>query len=251
MAAGARAVRDSARPRRRSRASKRPTSVNLFAPVASAATHQHPSLILAWLRHLGPLGLFAVAVADSSPIPLPIPGSTDLLLLWLVSNKGNPWLLVLCSVAGSLLGGATCWQVGRKGGEIALRTYVHARIHNRVVGWVGKRPMLAVFVPAMLPPPIPLSPFVLAAGALGVSRNRFLGAYGAARTLRYALIAWLGVTYGRGVVRLWSNELEKWSTPLLAVFLTLLAAGIGYGVRRFRKHRKDGSASEAGVEPAA
>jgi len=238
-------------PRQRSRASNRPTSVNLFAPVASAAAHQHHSLIPAWLRHLGPLGLFAVAVVDSSPIPLPIPGSTDLLLLWMVSNKGNPWLLVLCSVAGSLLGGAICWQVGRKGGEIALRKYVHARIHNRVVAWVGKRPMLAVFLPAMLPPPIPLSPFVLAAGALGVSRNRFLAAFGAARTVRYGLMAWLGVTYGRGVVRMWSNELEKWSTPLISVFLGLLAAGICYGVWQFRKHRNDGSAAEVATEPVA
>jgi membrane protein YqaA with SNARE-associated domain len=191
-----------------------------------------------WLTNLGPFGLFGVAVVDSSPIPLPIPGSTDLLLLWLVSHGGNPWLLAPCAIAGGLLGGFTGWHAGRKGGEVALKKYVSPRLLARIVRWVEKRPILAVFLPAVLPPPIPLAPFVLAAGALGVSRNRFLAAFGAARTLRYGLIAWLGVTYGRGVVRLWSNELEKWSTPLLVVFFTMLAAGIGFGVWKMRSRGK-------------
>ena len=236
--------------RRRWRASKRPTSVNLFAPVASAARHTPHTLIPVWLRHLGPLGLFAVAVVDSSPVPMPIPGSTDLLLLWLVSHKGSPWLLVLCSVAGSILGGLTCWQLGRKGGELAMRKFVPARIHDRVVSWVEKRPIVAVFLPTMLPPPIPLSPFILAAGALGVPRNRFLAAFGAARTLRYGLVAWLGIKYGRGIVVLWSKELAKWSTPLLIVFLTVTAIGLSYGVWKLRAFQKGESAPSVAVQPA-
>ena len=234
--------------RRRWRASKRPTSVNLFAPVASAARHQHHALIPLWLRHLGPLGLFAVAVFDSSPIPLPIPGSTDLLLLWQVSHKGNPWVLALCAIAGSLAGGFSCWQLGRKGGELAMRKFVPARIHDRVVSWVEKRPIVAVFLPTMLPPPIPLSPFILAAGALGVPRNRFLAAFGAARTLRYGLVAWLGIKYGRGIVVLWSKELAKWSTPLLIVFLTVTAIGLSYGVWKLRAFQKGGPRGTGVIE---
>jgi membrane protein YqaA with SNARE-associated domain len=200
---------------------------------------------------LGVLGLFAVSVIDSSPVPLPIPGTTDLLLLWLVSHNGNPWLLALSAIAGSLLGGILSWNIGRKGGEIALRRYISARLLARVVAWVQKRPILAVFLPAVLPPPIPLSPFVLAAGALGVPRNRFLAAFGAARTLRYGLIAWLGAVYGRGVVRVWSNELEKWSTPLLVVFFTLLAGSVGFAVWKLRSHRDAGRGTTRVAESAA
>jgi len=191
-----------------------------------------------WLAQLGPLGLFAVSIVDSSPIPLPIPGSTDLLLLWLVSHNGDPWLLAPCAIAGSVLGGTLSWHIGRKGGEIALRKHVSARLRARVVSWVQRRPILAVFLPAVLPPPIPLAPFILASGALGVSRNRFMIAFGAARTLRYGLIAWLGVAYGRGVVRLWSMELEEWSTPLLSVFFAVLAASICFGIWKLRADRK-------------
>ena len=82
----------------------------------SSVTLAHRSLMPHWLTHLGFLGLFSVAVVDSSVIPLPLPGSTDLLLLWLVAHSGDPWLLAPCAIAGSLLGGYTTWQIGRRGG---------------------------------------------------------------------------------------------------------------------------------------
>jgi membrane protein YqaA with SNARE-associated domain len=194
----------------------------------------HSSLAPQWLTHLGALGLFFVAVVDSSVIPLPLPGSTDLLLLWLVAHGGDPWLLASCAVAGSILGGYTTWHIGRRGGEAALRHFVPARLLSRVVAWVEHHPVLAVFLPAMLPPPIPLLPFALASGALGVPRRRFLAIFGAARSLRYFFIAWLGVIYGRRIVRLWSGSLQKWSTPLLCVFVGLLIAGISFGVWKIR-----------------
>ncbi len=147
------------------------------------------SLVPHWLTHLGALGLFSVAVVDSSVVPLPLPGSTDLLLLWLVAHNGDSWLLALCAIAGSILGGYTTWHIRRRGGEAALRHYVPDRLLGPVVAWVKRHRFLAVFLPALLPPPIPLLPFALASGALGVSRGRFLAAFGAARSLRYSFIA--------------------------------------------------------------
>jgi membrane protein YqaA with SNARE-associated domain len=203
-------------------------------PAQSPVPHAHHPVLPHWLVHLGPLGLLAVAVFDSSPIPLPIPGSTDLLLLWLVAHTGEPWLLVLSAVTGSILGGYITWHIGRRGGEAALRHYVSKRLLGRVNAWVEHHPILSVFLPAILPPPIPLSPFLLASGALGVSRNRFLLAYGVARTLRYSLVAWLAVTYGRHVVRMWSSTLQAWSAPLLWIFGALMLGGICFGVWKAR-----------------
>jgi membrane protein YqaA with SNARE-associated domain len=197
----------------------------------------HP-LMPHWLTHLGALGLFSVAVFDSSVIPLTLPGSTDLLLLWLVANSGDSWLLVLSATSGSLLGGYTTWNIGRRGGEAALRHYVPARFLKRIVVWVEHHPILTVFLPALLPPPIPLLPFALASGALGVSRNRFLAVYGAARTIRYSLIAWLGVIYGRHLVRLFSGTLQRWSAPLLWIFGGLLVGSLCFGVWKVRSLRK-------------
>lgn len=192
-----------------------------------------------WLTHFGALGLFSVAVLDSSVIPLPLPGSTDLLLVWLVAQGGNSWLFASMAISGSLLGGYTTWEVGRRGGEAALRRYVPARILKRVVLWVKRHPLLSVFVPAMLPPPIPLLPFALASGALGVSRSRFFVVYSAARTLRYTLMAWLGVVYGGYVIRLWTGTLQRWSAPLLWVFGGVLVAGLCFGIWKIRGLRRD------------
>ena len=137
----------------------------------------HHSLMLHWLTHLGALGLFSVAVVDSSFIPLPLPGSTDLLLLWLVAHGRDPWLLAALAIAGSLVGGYATWDLGRRGGEAALHRHVPARFLKRITGWVERHRILAVFLPAVLPPPIPFLPFALAAGALGVSRPRFMAVY--------------------------------------------------------------------------
>lgn len=220
-------------------------------PVQRLALRKHSLVVPHWLTHLGALGLFSVAVVDSSVIPLPLPGSTDLLLLWLVAHRGDPWLLVPCAVAGSIVGAYTTWQIGRKGGEAALQRRVPARLLRRVVSWVERHPVLAVFLPAVLPPPIPLSPFVLSSGALGVSRGRFLLVYGAARTLRYSLVAWLGVAYGPRIVRIWSGALQKWSAPLLWVFAGLLVVGLCLGMRKLFILRKSGVAAKRASRPKA
>src|ERR1700722_16369118 len=112
-------------------------------PAQSYALSLKPSTMPHWLTHLGLFGLFIVAVIDSSVIPLPIPGSTDLLLLWLVAHGGDPWLLAPCAVVGSILGGYTTWQIGCKGGEAALRHYVPARLLGRVVRWVERHRILS------------------------------------------------------------------------------------------------------------
>lgn len=226
-------------------------SIFVRKPALLHARLLHHSLMPHWLTHLGALGLFSVAIVDSSPIPLPLPGSTDLLLLWLVAYGGDPWLLAALAIAGSIVGGYSTWHLGRRGGEAALRRYVPARLLRRVVGWVERHRILAVFLPAVLPPPIPLLPFALASGALGVSRRRFLLVYGSARTLRYSLIAWLGVVYGRHAIRLWSGSLQKWSTPLISVFAGLLIAGTCFGIWKVSGLRKIDAADSLALRKSA
>jgi membrane protein DedA with SNARE-associated domain len=125
---------------------------------------------------------------------------------------------------------------------------VPAYLLGRVVAWVEHHPILAILLPAVLPPPIPLAPFVLASGALGVSRNRFLAVFGVARCLRYSFIAWLGATYGRQMVRVWSGTLEQWSAPTLWAFLALLITCVCFGIRKIRALRKIDAAEKATLQ---
>lgn len=218
-----------------------------------AVSHRSP--LLRWLISLGGLGLFAVAIADSSVIPLPLPGSTDLLLLLLTSHRGTTvpmaaWL-AFCAFAGSLLGGYFTWSAGHKGGEVALERHVPKRFLGRIRGLVEKHGVWSVALATILPPPVPLTPFLLAAGALGMARSRFMISYGVARAVRYGLLAWLGMTYGRWFVRLWEQKLNGWTAPILWTYGGLVAAGVAFGLWKMRRGRHPKQVSASPAEDAA
>lgn len=214
----------------------------LFQSSRSVARRAQPSQLMHWLVNLGGIGVFGISVVDSSMIPLPIPGSTDLLLLILAVRRSAAAIYVcsyvVAAIAGSIIGGYITWKAGQKGGLTALQKHVPARILSRVTGWVERRGPIAIAVAALLPPPIPLMPFLLAAGALGIPRNSFLLFYSAARIVRYSVIGWLGYTYGRHVVRLWQHSLAVWSTPILCIWGGLVALGLAYGLWKFVQQRR-------------
>jgi len=221
-----------------------PLSASNGSVIQVSAKHQaagsgHSAHGLRWLMGFGTLGLFAVSVIDSSIIPLPVPGSTDLLLILLVAHRGSPVLAAVAATAGSILGGYLTWATGAKGGEAALHRYLPRRFGRRLSKWVEKSGTVAVTVSALLPPPFPLMPLLLAAGALGVSRKRFLISFSMARTFRYALVAWLAATYGRAVVRAFRHYLAGWSTTFMWVYLGLVVAGILYGLWKFFHQRRE------------
>jgi membrane protein YqaA with SNARE-associated domain len=204
----------------------------------------HSTHGLHWLMGFGTVGLFVVSTIDSSIIPLPLPGSTDLLLIVLVAHRADPFLAAIAALAGSILGGYLTWSAGVKGGEAALHRYLPKRFARRMTGWVEKHGTLAVATSALLPPPFPLMPFVLAAGALGVSRKKFFLSFGLARAFRYSLVAWLAATYGRAMVRAFRHYLNGWSTIFMWVYLGLMVAAILYGVWKFRRQGREAAAPQ-------
>jgi len=70
----------------------------------AAARTAHHRLIPAWVLYFGLAGVFFVAILDAAPIPLPIPGSTDILILVLGAHGENPWLLAPAAIVGGLIG---------------------------------------------------------------------------------------------------------------------------------------------------
>ena len=196
----------------------------------------HKALIPTWLVHLGVFGVFGVSLLDASIIPLPVPGSTDLLIVLLVANQGCPWLLAGAALLGSMIGGYLTWGAGKKGGEAMLQRYVPKRYLKPVTRWMKRNGVITVALAAVLPPPIPLLPFLLSAGALGLRRRSFLSSFFFARGARYALDAWLGVTYGRRILHAWSKY-QRWSDVIIWSFLGLVVAAAMFGIWKF-KHDK-------------
>jgi len=212
----------------------------VYVAAQTAARHARHRLIPAWLLHFGLAGVFAVAFLDAAPIPLPIPGSTDILILILGAHGEPAWFLAPCAIVGGLLGGWLTWKTGQKGGEAMLERTVPKRFRSRIERWVRSHGIASVCIAALLPPPIPLLPFLLAAGALGVTSRQILTALGIARTIRYGGEAVLAMIYGRALLRWFNRYLAGWSTGILWTFLGLLAAGIVFGIWKYRQdqHRR-------------
>lgn len=198
------------------------------------AAHHSQKLMHLFFR-FGYVGLFFISIVDSSFVPLPIPGVTDIMLIIYAANHGNIFLLVGIATAGSALGGLFSHMVGHEGGMHFLEKHVPKAILKRVTGWMNHHPILSVALPAVLPPPMPLSPFVLAAGAADMSRREFMIAFTTSRFVRHALAVWLGVRYGKYVLNLWNNFSDKWATTILIAFWVITLAFTGIAIYRLIK----------------
>lgn len=188
-----------------------------FLKEAATNHGHHGNKMLHLLFSFGVFGLFFISVVDSSFVPLPIPGVTDIMLVLFAAQKTNIFLLVLLSTAGSAIGGYLSYQVGQSGGMAFLEKHVPARIFKRVCDWMENHAILSVALPALLPPPMPLSPFVLAAGALKMSRSKFMTTFTVSRAIRHCFAVYLGVHYGKHVLRLWDAFSQRWATTILIV----------------------------------
>ena len=214
--------------------SKLRPALGVLGAALFAAPHGHSPLIHLMLS-FGLVGVFLVSIVDSSFVPLPVPGITDIMVVVMAAQHANVFLLILASTAGSFLGGYFSYKVGHAGGLTFVEKHVSPRIFKRVCNWMEKHAIVSVALPAVLPPPMPLSPFVLAAGALQISIKKFLIAFTASRCLRHALAAWLGIHYGRGVLHLWNMFTQKWGTQILIGIWSLILIGVGIAFWRIYK----------------
>lgn len=181
------------------------------------------------LYHLGLAGLVLISIVNSSFVPLPIPGVTDILVILYAANHENPILLVFLATLGSTLGGFLSYQLAQIGGVAFLEKHVPKRYLNPVHRWVESHAILSVALPAILPPPLPLAPFILVAGAVKMDRRKFMTAFTLSRFARHVIAVWLGVRYGRHVLHLWNQFSERWADAILIAFwsVTILFTAIG------------------------
>jgi len=145
----------------------------------------------------GPLGVLILAALDSAGIPLPA-GVDALLIAVAAVNPGVAYLSALLGVVGSAAGNLFLFLVARKGGELYLDRHTQSERARRFRLWFQRYGLLTVFIPALVPIPLPMKVFVLSAGALGVSPKLFLAVVLAARVPRYLGLAYLGARLGEG-----------------------------------------------------
>jgi len=156
------------------------------------------------LRRLGGWGLVLLGVADNSVVPLT--GSMDVLTIWLAARHREPWIYyALMATIGAVLGGYITYSLARRGGKHAMERRLSKRKAAKVYKRFERWGFGAIAIPAVLPPPFPFVPFLLAAGAMQYSRAKFLGALVLGRGVRYSVAAYFGALYGRQILRFFAK----------------------------------------------
>jgi membrane protein YqaA with SNARE-associated domain len=200
--------------------------------VAAKPTLEHS--MRRWLVHLGALGFIPLGLIDSSIIPLP--GSMDVLTIILAARSPELWFYyAVMATIGSVLGGFVTYRLARKGGEKSLEKRLSAKSMKRVIKLFERWGFAAIAIPALLPPPMPLVPFLLAAGAMHYSVKKFLAAMALGRIVRYMILAYLAARYGRKMLPF----LLQHGHPVLATVVGLVVTGLlVYFVFREIKRKK-------------
>jgi membrane protein YqaA with SNARE-associated domain len=199
---------------------------------------QYPNLLLAipiWrrLRHLGGVGLVLLGLADNSVVPLT--GSMDVLTIWLAARHQEPWpYYALMATLGAVLGGYITYALARKGGKETMERKLSKRRAARFCKAFERWGFAAVAIPALLPPPFPFVPFLLAAGAMQYSRKKFVAALTLGRAVRYSIAAALGFRYGNHILRFFS----RYYKPAVAILIALAVIGAVLSVIQYLRYRK-------------
>ena len=193
------------------------------------------SQIVSWVEafasSLGGPGLFVVAFLDSSFLSLP--EINDVLVVLLVTrNKALMPYYAAMATLGSITGCLVLYVLGRKGGEVILRKRFTGPRLEKALGLFQRFGVLAIVVPALLPPPAPFKVFVLLSGVARVPWLTFSGAVAVGRGVRYFGEGLLAVRYGDQAIEfLGANR----SLVLLVLAVLVLVGGGAYILLRQRR----------------
>lgn len=182
------------------------------------------STIQGWAAGLGGAGLFVIALLDSSFLSFPQVNDALVIVLSTKNPERMPYYASM-TVAGSLVGCLMLYAVARRGGEALLRRRMSGARVDRAMKTYQRFGLLAVIVPALLPPPVPFKVFVLLAGATMLPVWQFALAVTIGRSIRYFGQGFLAVMYGEQAMDL----IRRRTTEVgIGLALVIVVGAIGY-----------------------
>ena len=178
-------------------------------------------VLLPALLKWGILGVGAVAVLDSSSIPVPMDA---ILAIYVWNDKPHFWLYCLMAAAGSAIGGLLPYWLGRAGGELFLLKRVDRAKFEKMRDRFERQEFLAVMIPSMIPPPAPWKMFIFASGVFKMRLPDFLLAVFVGRMLRWLALSLLVLKLGPSAVDL----VARHAVPMVLVVGALAVAGFAW-----------------------
>lgn len=155
--------------------------------------------LLGLVFHLGGFGLLLLGLLDNSL--LPITGSMDIATVLLCAQRRQLWgYYAAMATVGAVAGGYITYRLARKGGKRSLKSVLSPERMKQVHSAFEKWGFGAIVIPAVLPPPFPMVPFLIAAGATQYSRSKVFFALLIGRAVRYTILGILGHLYGGWII---------------------------------------------------
>jgi len=155
-------------------------------------------VILPAILKMGLWGAAAVAVLDSSSIPVPMDA---ILAVYMWKDQGHFWLYAMIAAAGSAVGGLLPYGLGRAGGELFLLKRINRVRFEALRTRFERQEFWAMAIPSMLPPPTPWKAFVFAAGVFEMRVVLFMVAVFTGRLIRWLVLGLLVIKLGPGAVQ--------------------------------------------------
>ena len=168
----------------------------------------------------GPV-MILIGALDSSLLSLP-EVNDYLVVARCYTHPRAVFLFPMFAAIGSVLGCFLLYTILSRGGRAVLHRRFKVEHIQRVERAYARFGILALAVPALLPPPMPFKIFVATAGALQFPRRRFLLTILLARSLRYYSEGILAVFYGERVLRFSKDN----AILIISVVTGLLVVGL-------------------------
>ena len=198
--------------------------------------HKLNLMLLAVLKPLGVWGIGALALLDSSSIPMPI----DPLVIGYVAADHAKFLLYCFMAAfGSAFGSMVPYYVGRAGGELFLLKRINRERYEKLRDRFENQEFLAIMVPAMMPPPMPVKLFELAAGVFEMRPLWYFGAIFCGKFVRFMIWAVITILFGPALLHTIVQTFHQHLGILIGAVLVVVFGLAMYLVRRLFDRRRE------------
>ena len=202
-----------------------------------AWVHKVTFLLFAALKPLGVWGLGGLAFIDAALVPLPT--SMDGAVIGYVAAEPHKFLLYsLMAAAASALGSLVPYYVGRAGGELFLLKRINRERYERMRDRFENQEFLAIMIPAMMPPPMPIKLFEFGAGVFEMKPLLFTTAIFCGKMIQFTVCSVVTVLYGPAIAHTARRAVHQHFDIVLGVTLLLAIAGGLFILRKVFDRRR-------------
>jgi membrane protein YqaA with SNARE-associated domain len=178
--------------------------------------HKINAVLMAALKPLGIWGLGGLAFIDSGLIPLPTT-MDGVVIGYVAANHGKFLLYVLMAAGASAVGSMIPYYVGRAGGELVLLKRINRERYERLRDKFERQEFMAIMIPAMCPPPMPIKLFEFAAGVFEMKPLLFATAIFAGKFVQFMVCALITIFYGPEIAHAGRHMVHEHPTLLMGI----------------------------------